>query len=178
MSDNNEEQEAKQPTSKINDLLAKNEKMNNSQINVYFSQNNWETNQKVEIVVEENTTVLQLIDSAVFKIKNELNVKDIEDKNYCLMMLKKKTQKPNYEYPICNPEALVLNYDKTNFCLVEKGSEENPDGNKDIKENKPEEKKEDPAKNNTEQKNENPQGNNQNNNDQKAKKVKKSCIIF
>ena len=35
------------------------------------------------------------------------------------MLFKKKTKKPNKEYPICNPESKVKDYGKILFCLVE-----------------------------------------------------------
>ena len=125
MSENNEEKERKKTESKLGALLSSNQEMNNSQVSVYYSQNDWKTSEIVQIIVEENTTVLQLIDSVVFKLKTEFYYDDIDDKNYILMILKKKTKKPNYDYPKCNPESFVLDYDKSNFCLVEKEKAEN-----------------------------------------------------
>ena len=119
MSENNKEKEMKKAESKLGAFLSKNQEMNNSQVSVYYSQNNWKTSEIVQIIVEENTTVLQLIDSVVFKLKTEFYYDDIDEKNFILMILKKKTKKPNYDYPKCNPESFVLNYDKSNFCLVE-----------------------------------------------------------
>jgi len=124
MSENNEEKERK-TESKLGAMLSNTQEMNNSQVNVYYSQNDWKTSEIVQIIVEENTTVLQLIDSVVFKLKTEFYYDDIDEKNYILMILKKKTKKPNYDYPKCNPESFVLDYDKSNFCLVEKEKAEN-----------------------------------------------------
>jgi len=124
MSENNEEKERK-TGSKLGAMLSNTQEMNNSQVNVYYSQNDWKTSEIVQIIVEENTTVLQLIDSVVFKLKTEFYYDDIDEKNYILMILKKKTKKPNYDYPKCNPESFVLDYDKSNFCLVEKEKAEN-----------------------------------------------------
>ena len=125
MSENNEEKERKKTESKLGAMLSNTQEMNNSQVNVYYSQNDWKTSEIVQIIVEENTTVLQLIDSVVFKLKTEFYYDDIDEKNYILMILKKKTKKPNYDYPKCNPESFVLDYDKSNFCLVEKEKAEN-----------------------------------------------------
>ena len=125
MSENNEEKERKKTESKLGAMLSNTQEMNNSQVNVYYSQNDWKTSEIVQIIVEENTTVLQLIDSVVFKLKTEFYYDDIDEKNYILMILKKKTKKPNYDYPKCNPESFVLDYDKSNFCLVEKDKAEN-----------------------------------------------------
>ena len=125
MSENNEEKERKKTESKLGSLLSNTQPMNNSQVSVYYSQNDWKTCEIVQIIVEENTTVLQLIDSVVFKLKTEFYYDDIDEKNYILMILKKKTKKPNYDYPKCNPESFVLDYDKSNFCLVEKEKAEN-----------------------------------------------------
>ena len=125
MSENNEEKERKKTESKLGSLLSNTQPINNSQVSVYYSQNDWKTCEIVQIIVEENTTVLQLIDSVVFKLKTEFYYDDIDEKNYILMILKKKTKKPNYDYPKCNPESFVLDYDKSNFCLVEKEKAEN-----------------------------------------------------
>ena len=125
MSENNEEKERKKTESKLGAMLSNTQEMNNSQVNVYYSQNDWKTSEIVQIIVEENTTVLQLIDSVVFKLKTEFYYDDIDEKNYILMILKKKTKKPNYDYPKCNPESFVLDYGKSNFCLVEKEKAEN-----------------------------------------------------
>ena len=115
-----EEKEKQKSKSKLGALLSNNQEMNNSQVCVYYSQNDWKTSEIVEIIVEQKTTVLQLIDSVLLKLKTEFYYDDIDDNNYNLMILKKKTKKPNYDYPICNPESLVLDYAKSNFCLVEK----------------------------------------------------------
>ena len=114
-----EEKGEKKATSKIGALLSNTKEINNSQIYVYYSQNNWKTSEIVELIVDEKTTVLQLIDIVIFKLKTEFFYDDIEEKNYDLLFLKKKTNQPNYNYPKCNPEALVLDYHKSHFCLVE-----------------------------------------------------------
>ena len=131
MSEINEEKDTRKSTSKIGALLSNSQEVKNSQVNVYYSQNDWKTSEIVEITVEDNTTVLQLIDSVLFKLKTEFYYDDIDEKNYILMFLKKKTKKPNYDYPKCNPESLVLGYEKSNFCLVEQEKIEGKDSSKE-----------------------------------------------
>ena len=208
MSENNEEKEIKKSLSKLGALLYQSqEKTNISKVNVYYSQNNWKTSEVVEIIVEDTTTVLQLIDSVIYKLKTEFYYDDIDENNYILMILKKKTKTPNYDYPKCNPESLVMNFDKSNFCLVEKEKPEekieeidednnNEKGEIDIKEEnkkeennkeennkeeikKEEEKKEEKNKENKEEK----KNVNKNKKKKKGKNndngaCKKGCIIY
>ena len=198
MSENSGE-EKKKPQSKIGALLSNAKEMSNSQIRVYYSQNNWKTSEIVEIIVEENTTVLQLIDSVIYKLKTEFYYDDIDEKDYDLMLLKKKTKKPNYDYPKCNPESLVLDYDKSNFCLVEKEKIENVSNKNEEKDNinnnniiieknkeiiKKEEKKDIKNKINNEIKKENKIDKNMNKNKNKKKTKNtekgsnKGCFLF
>ena len=68
--ENTEEGEVKR-TSKLSAMLGnENEGVNGLQINVYYSENNWETCEEVNLILDENTTINQLIDSAVYKFKN------------------------------------------------------------------------------------------------------------
>ena len=85
-----EEKEKQKSKSKLGALLSNNQEMNNSQVCVYYSQNDWKTSEIVEIIVEQKTTVLQLIDSVLLKLKTEFYYDDIDDNNYNLMILKKK----------------------------------------------------------------------------------------
>ena len=193
MSEVNEDQETRKSVSKIGALLSNNKEMNNSQIYVYYSQNNWKTSEFVEIIIDEKTTFLQLIDTVIFKLKTEFYYDDIDEKDYSIMILKKKTKSPNYDYPKCNPESLVLDYGKSNFCLVEMenkdenkiNNEETDDTDKNII-NQKEEKEEKIEENKNEIKNEiikeekknNENKNNMNNNNKnkkKNKKVEKTC---
>ena len=96
---------------------------------------------------------------------------------------------PNYDYPKCNPESLVMGYGKSNFCLVEIQKEENvnninEENNKDeiilknTQEIKNEKEKDLPKKeSNTEKKN---NKNNKEKNKNKAieKGCNKGCILF
>ena len=194
MSEVNEEKDKKKSSSKIGALLSNSQEVNNSQISVYYSQNDWKTSEIVEVMVDEKTTVLQLIDSVIFKLKTEFYYDDIDEKNYNLMILKKKTKTPNYDYPKCNPESLVLDYYKSNFCLVEQDkienvnntNEEEEKNNNDNKilnnkeKNKKEEKKDLQNNENNEEKEE--ENNNKNKNKKKRKnnekECKKGCILY
>ena len=195
-----EEKEKQKTKSKLGALLSNNQEMSNSQVCVYYSQNDWKTSEIVEIIVEPKTTVLQLIDSVLLKLKTEFYYDDIDDNNYNLMILKKKTKKPNYDYPICNPESLVLDYAKSNFCLVEKTKpkdvNENVNKENDINvvnndpniENKIEEKNEkknlenNEIKKEEEKKDQNQSNNNKDKDNKKKKKVdrgcSKGCILY
>ena len=196
MSEVNEGKEQKKSVSKIGALLSNSQEANNSQISVYYSQNDWKTSEIVEVMVDEKTTVLQLIDSVIFKLKTEFYYDDIDEKNYNLMILKKKTKTPNYDYPKCNPESLVLDYYKSNFCLVEQDkienvnntNEEEEKNNNDNKilnnkeKNKKEEKKDLQNNKNNEEKKEENNNKNQNKNKKKRKsnekECKKGCILY
>lgn len=106
--------------SKLSGLIPKDNVVENGMsINVYFSKNEWETCEEINLVTDENITVLQLIDSAVYKFKEDFFIDDIDSKRFNLMLFKKKVRKPNYDYPICNPDSLIKDYHKAHFCLVE-----------------------------------------------------------
>ena len=106
--------------SKLSSLLEKESKDNNGiQITVYYSGNNWETCDEINLILDETTTINQLIDSSIYKFKSELFFDNIDKKQFKVMLFKKKTKRPNEEYPICNPESKVKDYGKTHFCLVE-----------------------------------------------------------
>ena len=190
MSEINEEKDTKKSKSKIGALLSNSQEVNNSEVNVYYSQNDWKTSDKIEVMVEDKTTVLQLIDIVIFKLKTELYYDDIDEKkNYILMLLKKKTKKPNYDYPKCNPESLVLDYKQSNFCLVEQETiedkdnlnEENNINNKKEESNNKEENKEEEKKDLKKNENNKKKENKNQNKKQKKnieKKDNKGCILF
>ena len=192
MSEVNEEKDRKKSSSKIGALLSNSQEANNSQISVYYSQNDWKTSEIVEVMVDEKTTVLQLIDSVIFKLKTEFYYFDIDEKNYNLMILKKKTKTPNYDYPKCNPESLVLDYYKSNFCLVEQDkienvnntNEEEEKNNNDNKilnnkeKNKKEEKKDLQNNENNEEKEEENNNKNKKKRKNNEKECKKGCILY
>ena len=107
-------------TSKLTALIAQeNEGINGLQVTVYYSENNWETCEEVNLILDDNTTINQLIDSALYKFKTELFYDNIDKKQFNVMLFKKKKKVPNEEYPICNPESKVKDYGKIHFCLVE-----------------------------------------------------------
>ena len=199
MSESPENKDQKKVESKLGALLSNTQQVNNSQVNVYYSQNDWKTSEVVEIIVEEKTTVLQLIDSVVYKLKTEFYYDDIDENNYNLMILKKKTKTPNYDYPKCNPESKVLDYDKLNFCLVEKekvkntnniNEEENNNvninNNKNTENNKEEKNKEEKnmekklENNEIKKETENKKDNKKNKNKNKSLEggCKKGCILY
>ena len=122
--------------SKLSSLIGNESEENNGiQISVYYSENNWETCDEINLILDETTTINQLIDSSIYKFKTELSFDNIDKKQFKVMLFKKKTKKPNEEYPICNPESKVKDYGKTHFCLVEDINTKN-DQPKEIIENK------------------------------------------
>ena len=107
-------------TSKLSSLMNQNqEDLSTFQVTVYYSENNWETCEEVSLILDESTTINQLIDSSIYKFKTELSYDNIDKKQFKVKLFKKKTKKPNEDYPICNPESKVKDYGKTHFCLVE-----------------------------------------------------------
>jgi len=89
------------------------------QVNVYYSLDNWISYQCINLVISENSTINQLKNLALKKLKEDNLIDNIETKNFNIMLFKKKKQRPNDEYPICNLESEVIGYKKNNFCLVE-----------------------------------------------------------
>lgn len=85
-----EDKEVKR-TSKLTSLIAaENEGLNGLQITVYYSENNWETCEEVNLILDDSTTINQLIDSAVYKFKKELFYDNIDKKQFNVMLFKKK----------------------------------------------------------------------------------------
>ena len=120
-----EDKEVKR-TSKLTSLIGQEtDNFAGLQITVYYSENNWETCEEINLILDDNTTINQLIDASVYKFKTELFYDNIDKKQFKVKLFKKKTKKPNDEYPICNPESRVKNYGKTHFCLVEDISTKN-----------------------------------------------------
>ena len=116
----NTEEAKNKKSSKLSKMIeSTNEEFNGLQIFVYYSENNWETCEEIELIVDDNMTINQLIDSAIYKFKNELSYDNIDTKQFNVMLFKKKKKIPNDEYPICNFESKVKDYGKSFFCLVE-----------------------------------------------------------
>ena len=114
-----EDQEPKR-TSKLTALIGSEaDTFNGLQVTVYYSENNWETFEEISLILDEKTTINQLIDAAIYKFKTELFYDNIDKKQYNVMLFKKKKRIPNDEYPICNLESEVKTFGKTHFCLVE-----------------------------------------------------------
>ena len=176
--------------SKISTLIGKaKEEINGIQIIVHYSENNWETNEELNLILDEKTTIKQLIDICKQKLNNKPN---IDKKKFNVMIFKKKKKIPNVEYPVCNSESQVKDYGKSHFCLVDTANKEPIKGptvkmeekKEEIKQenesNIKEEKKVDVINNNnTEQKDVN-KDNNQNDKtkNNRTNKTKKKCVIF
>ena len=87
---NHEEGEVKR-TSKLTAMIeSENDGFNGLQISVYYSENNWETCEEVNLILDENSTINQLIDSAIYKFKSELFYDNIDKKQFYVMIFKKK----------------------------------------------------------------------------------------
>ena len=186
--------------SKLSSLISQaKEEVNRLQIIVHYSDNNWETNEEINLILDENTTISQLIEATKEKLTNKQN---IDKKIFNVRIFKKKKKIPNNEYPICNLESKVKDYGKSHFCLVEDKASEpvKKDEEKDIekkeeikqeekKEEKKEEIKENGKNNNQSQspsKVKDANNNKKNNNGEKDKgkekgkqnKQKDKCIVF
>ena len=138
MAEENQEEPEMKRTSKLTALIAKeNDGFNGLQVSVYYSENNWETCEEINLILDDNTTINQLVDSAVYKFKSELFYDNIDKKQFNVMLFKKKKKVPNDEYPICNPESKVKDYGKMHFCLVEDNTKkeekkEKEEGNNEV----------------------------------------------
>ena len=131
-----EEGEVKK-VSKLSSLINQaKEEVNKLQITVHYSENNWETNEEINLILDENTTINQLIEATKEKLTNKEN---INNKIFNVRIFKKKKKIPNNEYPVCNLESKVKDYGKSHFCLVEDKQTSEPNQKE---EEKVEEKKE------------------------------------
>ena len=143
-----EEGEVKK-VSKLSSLINQaKEEVNKLQITVHYSENNWETNEEINLILDENTTINQLIDATKEKLTNKEN---INNKIFNVRIFKKKKKIPNNEYPVCNLESKVKDYGKSHFCLVEDKQTSEPIQKE---EEKAEEKKEEPKEEKVEEKKE------------------------
>ena len=111
-------------TSKLSALISsENDGANGMQVNVFYSENNWETCEEINLILDENTTINQLIDSAIYKFKTELFYDNIDKKQFNVKLFKKKKKIPN---------------DEDNFCLVEDVNAKKEEIKQEIKEEKKE----------------------------------------
>ena len=171
-----EKEEAK--VSKLSSLLNQaKEDINGMKIIVHYSEDNWKTNEEVELILKEETTIGELIEFS----KKKFNKPNINNKKLFVRIFKKKKKIPNEEYPICNSESKIKDYGKSHFCLVDNEnaspiSEEKEEINNENEIKKVEEEKD------KEKNNDNAKGadNEKNKEDEKGKKVKgkKRCLIF
>ena len=148
-----EEGEVKK-VSKLSSLINQaKEEVNKLQITVHYSENNWETNEEINLILDENTTINQLIEATKEKLTNKEN---INNKIFNVRIFKKKKKIPNNEYPVCNLESKVKDYGKSHFCLVEdkQTSEPNQKEEEKAEEKKEEIKQEEPKEEKKEEKKE------------------------
>ena len=111
-----EEEETKK-TSKLTALIGQaKEEINGMQIFVHYSENNWETNEEINLILDENSTINQMVQAAKEQLKDKYK---IDNKTFFVRIFKKKKKIPNEEYPICNFESKIKDYAKSHFCLVE-----------------------------------------------------------
>ena len=97
--------------SKLTAMIAqKNDGFNSLQIAVYYSENNWEACEEVNLVLDENTTINQLIDSAIYKFKTELFYDNIDKKHFNVMLFKKRKryQMTNIQHVTLNPKLKIM----------------------------------------------------------------------
>ena len=140
MEENNEEKK----TSKLTALIGQSQEgINGTQIFVHYSENNWETNEEINLILDENSTISQLIEETKAKLTNKQN---IDKKVFIVRIFKKKKKIPNNEYPVCNLESKVKDYGKSHFCLVEEKSSEPSKNEEEKEEEKKEEKIEEKKK--------------------------------
>ena len=106
--------------SKLSSLIGQaQENIEGMQIFVHYSENNWETSEEINLVLDQNTTIGQLVEISINKFKKELYYDNITKKKFNVRIFKKKKKIPNLEYPICNPNSKIGELGKTHFCLVE-----------------------------------------------------------
>ena len=92
---------------------------------IHYSENNWETCEEIHLFLDDEATIGELLNESIQKFKTELYYDDIDKKKFNVRIFKKKKKIPNNEYPICNIDSKVKDFDKTHFCLVEKKEREN-----------------------------------------------------
>ena len=168
--------------SKISSLINQaQEDINGMKIVVHYSEDKWKTNEEVELILGEETTIGELIQIS----KQKFNKPNINNKKLFVRIFKKKKKIPNEEYPICNLESKIKDYGKSHFCLVDEESASSVEEEKEEVNNENEIKKAEEEKG-IEKNNDNVKGkdkNKENNKDNgKGKKVKgkgkKRCMIF
>lgn len=175
--ENNELGLQKKSKSKLSSrIVQKDEGPAEETVNVFYSTDNWETNEKIVLSIEKTTTISQMADLAICQVPSLASSID------CVMLFKKKKQRPNYDYPICNPDSTIGDYDKYNFCLIQKKPEENDTNNNnksnEKNDNKEKENNDENNEKKTESKNEGKNESNKNKLAEKFGKDGKKCIIF
>ena len=168
------------------------EEINGIQITVHYSEDKWKTNEEINLILDEETTISKLIELTKEKLRDKPNIKD---KKFFVRIFKKKKKIPNEEYPVCNFDSKVKDYGKSHFCLVDEENSEPIEEEKieDKKEEKKQENKKEIKKENEIQKVEEKKDNQKDNNNAQVKesnkgnteggkgkknKGNKKCIIF
>ena len=129
-----EENKENESVSKITAMLGQSQDdLNNAQYTVHYSENDWETNEEINIILDKNATIKQMADIAIQKYKTELFYDNIDKKQLIVKIFKKKKKIPNDEYPVCNFDSKVNDFGKSHFCLVEIVKEEKKEDEKDNK---------------------------------------------
>ena len=168
--------------SKISSLINQaQEDINGMKIVVHYSEDKWKTNEEVELILGEETTIGELIQIS----KQKFNKPNINNKKLFVRIFKKKKKIPNEEYPICNLESKIKDYGKSHFCLVDEESASPVEEEKEEVNNENEIKKVEEEKG-TEKNNDNVKGKDNNNENNKVNgkgkkvkgKCKKRCMIF
>ena len=178
-----EDQEPKR-TSKLTALIGQaKEEINGMQIFVHYSENNWETNEEINLILDENSTINQMVQAAKEQLKDKYK---IDNKTFFVRIFKKKKKIPNEEYPICNFESKIKDYAKSHFCLVEneyavkKDEEKEEEKKEEIekKQIKKSEKKIENEKNNSNTENKDDNEKDKKKEKGKGNKQKGKCIIY
>lgn len=167
----------KKSKSKLSSLIkVKEEGPVDTPVNIYYSKDNWVTNESIVLCIDENTTISQLIDLSICHLPSLGNANFDKTQNFYMMLFKKKKQIPKYDYPICNPDSLIKDFDKYNFCLMERKVEDNKtnENKNDTSNTKDDDKKKD---NKSENENKDIQDKDKNKNS-KTKNNNGKCIIF
>ena len=121
-----ENQEEEKKKSKLSAMIGQSQRIDNSsQYTVHYSENNWQTIEEVNLILDENATIKELMDAAVKKFKTEHFYDDIDKKQLIVKIFKKKKKIPNDEYPVCSLTTKVNGFGKSHFCLVDIKEEKN-----------------------------------------------------
>ena len=182
------EEPEKPKVSKLSAMMQNAEEKENNTIPiiVHYSEDNWKTNEEINLILDEETTIKELLETSKQKLNNKPN---IDSKKFDVMIFKKKKKIPNDEYPVCNLDSKVKDFGKSHFCLVDKENREPKKINEEEIIEKKEEVKDENNNKKIEEKKDNVKIENQNEIKEKDKgnkevgknknnKKNKKCVIF